>query len=93
MTTATSNSTPAHIWEVLHRLLNANQTQLAQRLGISPKTLRAWEKMTEAGNSPGTKAERAASELLRATLMDAHSYMHAQDFLNWQAIHTIGGRK
>lgn len=88
------NSTPAHIWDVLRRLLNANKTQLAERLGITPKTLRTWEAMTEAGNSPGTKAERAASELLIATLRAAnHADTHAQWQINWAAIHTIGGRK
>jgi len=91
---AQRDTTPAHIWDVLGRLLNCNRTQLAKRLGISRRTLFDWVALTEQGQSPGTNAERRAADLLQATLRAAgNSDVHAQWRLNWDAIHTIGGRK
>jgi len=92
--TSPSNSNPAHIWEVLQRLLNCNKAQLAERLGVNARTLRRWTLETEAGESAGKAANEAAAQLLQATLSAANnSDIHAQWRLNWDAIRTIGGRK
>lgn len=91
--TSPQNRAPAHIWDTLQRLLNCNKTQLATRLDVSTQTLRRWTDLTEAGTSPGKDAEARAAELLQTTLRQAHSDVHAQWRLNWQAIHSIAGRK
>ena len=83
------NTTPASPWEALRRLLNCNKAQLAERLGASPRTLRRWEE-----GEAGADAMRRASALLIATLRAAdHSDALAQWVINFDAIHTVGGRR
>ena len=65
------NTNPAHIWQVLRRLLNCNRSQLAARLGVNRHTLAQWERMTEAGKNPGANAMRRASDLLISCLRAA----------------------
>ena len=93
MTTDTRNGHPRHIWHALQRLRNCNKTQLATALGINRHTLTRWTRETEAGRSPGTDAERRASDLLIATLRAASDAdVHAQWRVNWSAIDRIGGK-
>jgi DNA-binding transcriptional regulator YiaG len=92
--TTQRNTTPPHIWAALRRLLNCNRQQLAARLGVSARTLRRWETLTEDGDSPGKDAAERASALLISTLAAAgDSDIYAQWRINWDAIATIGGRK
>lgn len=90
--TAPRNTAPKGVWETLRRLLQCNKQQLAERLGVSDTTLRAWERADETGSAGKTAHERAAL-LMQATLRAAGADMHAQLNINWQAIATIGGRK
>lgn len=92
--TTPRNSTPRHVWDALRRLRNCNKQQLAAALGVSSRTLARWTAATEAGTSPGAAAERAASDLLIATLRAANEAdVHAQWRINWPAIGTIAGRR
>lgn len=91
--TAPRDSTPAHIWDTLQRLHLCNKTQLAARLGVTRQTLARWIADTEAGQSPGKAASERAAQLLQATLRAAHSDVHAQWQINWDAIATIGGKR
>lgn len=65
------NTTPATIWQALRRLLNCNRTQLAARLGITPRTLHNWEHSTDEGEQLTDRARDAAAELLTASLRAA----------------------
>lgn len=88
------NTTPATEWQALRRLLNCNKQQLAQRLGVSARTLRNWEAASDAGHEPGKDASQKASLLLITTLRAArHADVLAQWVINWDAISTVGGRK
>lgn len=91
--TGTRDTTPAHIWDTLLRLHLCNKTQLAARLGVTRQTLGRWIAATEAGHPPGKAASERAAQLLQATLRAAHSDVHAQWAINWDAIATIGGRR
>lgn len=82
------NTTPANVWDALRRLLNCNKTQLAERLGVTARTLHRWE-----NGEAGADAHRRAADLMQATLRAADCDMHAQWRLNWDAIDSIGGRR
>lgn len=72
------NEPPWDVWHTLRRLLDCNRTQLATRLGVSPRTLRRWE-----GSFPlPPDAAARASDLLQWTLNRANSYDLAQSRLN-----------
>lgn len=80
------NAPPRHVWEALRRLLRCNRQQLAERMDVSPRTLRRWEAQTEAGESPGRAAEDAASRLLIDTLRAADN----ADFLAFPRVVQAG---
>lgn len=83
------NTTPTDIWEVLRRLLNCNKAQLAERLGVDPRTLRRWEQ-----GEAGADAYRRAADLLRATLRAANDAdTLAQWTINFDALHMVNGRR
>lgn len=67
------NSNPAHVWDALSRLLNCNRTQLAERLGVSRRTLQLWIAATKRGDDPGKNATLRADELLRSTVLIARA--------------------
>ena len=83
------NTNPATVWDALRRLLLCNKQQLADRLGVDRRTLHRWENC-----EAGADAMRRASALLIATLRNAdHSDALAQWTINFEAIHTAGGRR
>lgn len=88
----TKNTTPANIWDTLRRLLNCNRSELAERLGVTPRTLRRWEDDDATGSAGKTAHERAAM-LLQSTLRAANCDQHAQWAINWDAIYSIGGKR
>lgn len=89
---AEKNTPPAHIWDALRRLLNCNSKQLAEHLGVTPRTLRTWETLTEQGDAAGKTASESASNLLQAILQEARSETYALP-IKWDRIKTIGGRR
>ena len=87
--TSQRNTPPATPWEALRRLLNCNKSQLAERLGVTTRTLHRWEK-----GEAGADAFSRASQLMIATLRAAdQADTLAQWRINFDAIDTIGGRK
>jgi len=86
------NTPPANIWQTLRRLLNCNKAQLADRLGVTARTLRTWESETEASGTAGTNGDRRAADLLQTILRIAHSDIHAQWSVRFNEIDTKGGR-
>lgn len=90
--TAEKNTPPVHIWETLRRLLNCNSKQLAAHLGVTARTLRTWETLTEEGQPAGKTASEAASNLLQQILRAADADVYALP-IEWDRIRTIGGRR
>ena len=86
------NTMPRDHFDVLQRLLNCNKAQLAERLGVTPQTLRRWRALTEQGESPGKDAALRCSDLCRTILAKANAdWMPLA--INYDAIRTIGGRR
>lgn len=81
------NTTPENVFEVLKRLHNCNWSQLAERLGVTPKTLKVWRTQ-----GAGAKGSEKMQLLMEATLRAANS-----DWLllqtNWANEATIGRKK
>lgn len=65
------NTPPGSIWLALRRLHRCNRQQLADRLGVSARTLRRWEAATEAGTDPGPAATVKAALALQTALRAA----------------------
>lgn len=86
------NTTPANIYAALRRLLACNKAQLAERLGVSARTLRRWEELTAAGEHPGADAAARLSQLLQATLRAANADVYALP-IDFTRIATIGGNR
>lgn len=59
------NRPPRHVFDALKRVYACNQTQLAERLAISTRTLRRYER----GEAPDREIARAR-EMLRRALAD-----------------------
>lgn len=92
--TAPRNTPPRHVWDALQRLRACNKQQLADALGVSRQTLARWIKLTETdGDSAGKGANERAAQLMQATLEAGNCAQHAPWRLNWDAVHTIAGRK
>ena len=81
------NTPPTDAFEVLKRLHNCNWSQLAERLGVTPQTLRQWR----AGDG-GKNAAMRMQHLMEASLRAADA-----DWLllqtNWQNVRTIRGKR
>lgn len=82
------NAPPVSVWDALRRLLNCNRQQLADRLGVTARTLRRWEQ-----GEAGADAHQRAAQLLRATLATAGADSHANPYLDWAKVEKIGGRR
>ena len=80
-------SAPADSFDVLKRLMNANWNEVAEALGVSTKTLRAWR----AGEG-GKNCSQRQQELFEVLLRNANA-----DWLtmrtNWTNIATVRGRR
>jgi len=81
------NTIPKDHFDVLKRLLDCNWQDLAERLGVTPQTLKNWR-----DNGTGTNGAMRCQDLMTATLRASGS-----DWLllqtNWPAIKTIAGKK
>lgn len=86
------NQPPANIYDALRRLLKCNKAQLAERLGISTRTLRRWEDLEAAGENPGTDAAARLAQLMQSTLRAANADAYALP-IDFDGINRIGGRK
>lgn len=82
------NTTPANVWIALRRLLNCNKTQLAERLGVNPRTLHRWEHGEDSAD-----AHRKAAQLMQSTLRAANADAHAQGRMDFDALEKIDGRR
>jgi len=83
------NTYPANTYDLLRRALNCNRTQLAAHLGVTPKTLRAWE--TEGG---GKNAAARVAQLWGKILRQSNSdWLEVSQIINFDAIHSIGGKR
>lgn len=69
---AAQNTQPDCPFSVLKRMLNANWKQLANRLGVTPLTLRTWRDDWQDGNL-STNAQIRARDLFRTTLRNAQA--------------------
>ena len=76
---ARHNAPPTNEWDLLRRLYDCNKKELAERLGITPPTLRRYEAATEAGEPLNQAARSKVGELLRAGLRIANN---ADDLLS-----------
>lgn len=83
----TKNTAPADQYEVLRRLYNCNWSQLADRLGVTPQTLRQWRK-----DGAGKTGSEKQAKLTTAAFMAADCEWLILP-INWAAIATIGGKK
>lgn len=61
------NRPPKDIFEALQRLLACNKTELAARLGVTPRTVQRWKNEGEASD-PDSKAAEITARLMIATL-------------------------
>ena len=86
------NTPPRDVWEALLRLRRCNKTQLAEALEVSPRTLRRWMQLTEAGEQPGAAASQAAGRLMFDTLHQAGAATYGLP-IAWERITRIGGRR
>ena len=83
------NTFPADQYDLLRRALQCNKTQLAKHLGVSPKTLRAWE--TEGG---GANASRRVSDLWGIILRNSGTeWLEVSQVINWDNVRSIGGKR
>lgn len=63
------NDEPTNIYDALRRFYRCNRQQLAERLGISARTLQRYER----GQAPARETDRARHILLHAaTALPAH---------------------
>jgi len=81
------NTTPTDHFDVLKRLHNCNWNELAERLGVTPQTLRDWRT-----NGTGANGAMRAQHLMESSLRAAGA-----DWLllqtNWSNVATIGGKR
>ena len=77
--TAEKNTKPVDIWDALTRLHNCNRTQLAERLGVSRRTVHLWIAATERGEDPGRNAILRAEDLLRRTIENIRAKTEGMD--------------
>ena len=84
---APRNTPPADAYDVLRRLYACNWNQLAERLGVSPQTLREWRK-----EGHGKNGAMRLQNLMETGLRASHSeWLLLQT--NWDAIATIRGKR
>lgn len=83
------NSMPANQYDLLRRALKCNKSQLAERLGVTPQTLRVWER--EGG---GKTAAMRVADLWRVILRQSNTeWLEVSQIINFDAIHSIGGKR
>jgi len=83
------NTFPTDQYDLLRRALQCNKTQLAEHLGVAPKTLRAWE--AEGG---GANAARRVSDLWRVILRNSGTeWLEVSQVINWSNVRSIGGKR
>lgn len=81
------NTPPADAFEALRRIWNCNWQQLAERLGVTPQTLRRWR-----DSEPGANGCMRMQTSIEAALRAANA-----DWLllktNWQNVWKINGKR
>ena len=81
------DTTPEDAFEALRRLHNCNWNQLAKRLGVTPKTLRAWR-----SEGAGANGSMRMQHLMEASLRAANAeWLLLQT--NWTNVRSIGGKR
>lgn len=81
------NTPPADAFDVLRRLYGCNWSQLAERLGVTPRTLRTWRE-----EGPG----KTGAERMNRAFVDAMNHADAGWIalpINFQRIATINGKR
>ena len=83
------NTFPANQFDLLRRALNCNKSQLAEHLGITPQTLRIWER-----DGPGTNGTMRVADLWRVILRNSGTeWLEVSQIIDFRNIRTIGGKR
>ena len=85
----TRNTFPTNQYDLLRRALQCNKSQLAEHLGVTPKTLRTWE--TEGG---GANAAARVAQLWGVILNRSQTeWLEVSQVINFGAVRSIGGKR
>ena len=84
---ARTNTPPADPFEILMRVYDCSQKDLATRLGVDSKTITRWRK-----EGCGKNAAKRLQDAMSIALYHSHSEWMLLE-TNWSNIHSIGGKR
>jgi len=85
----TRDSYPEDQYDLLQRALNCNKTQLAARLGVSPKTLKSWRDHGGGANAAARVAQLWGVILRRS----GTEWLEVSQVINFANVRSIGGKR